>query len=144
MQTEAMRADEVRPAVVPPVLLLSFDRAVRDVVARAVGTTAVYRCSGVGGAHACLRHALPSLVVVDDRAVDSTERGWLLEEIHRSVPGAFVVYVADRQDADLERQVRARGVTYYTARPLDVDRLGRVLAALVERARAFVVAGGAS
>ena len=144
MQTEAMRADDAPPAVVPSVLLLSSDRTVRDVVACAVGTAAVYRCSGVGGAHTCLRHALPSLVVVDDRAVDSTERGWLLEEVHRSVPGAFVVYVADRQDAELERQVRARGVTYYTARPLDADRLGRVLAALVERARALIVAGGPS
>jgi len=139
-----MRVDDVRPAVVPSVLLLSFDHTIRDVVARTVGANAVYRCSGVGGAHTCLRHTLPSLVVVDDRAVDSTERGWLLEEVHRSVPGAFVVYIADRQDAELERQVRARGVTYYTARPLDVDRLGRVLAALVERARAFVVAGGPS
>ena len=136
--------DDVRAEALCSVLLLSLDSRLRDVVTRAAGAAAIYRCSGVGGAHTCLRQAVPSLVVIDDSAVDPTERGWLLEEVRRTAPGAFVVYVADRQDAELERQVRARGATYYTARPLDVDRLERVLATLIERARAFVVAGAPS
>jgi DNA-binding NarL/FixJ family response regulator len=142
VQTDRVPDGDVRAEALRSVLLLSLDLRLRDVVARAVGAAAVYRCSGVGGAHNCLRQAVPSLVVIDDSAVDPTERGWLLEEVRRFAPGAFVVYVADRQDAELERQVRARGATYYTARPLDVDRLRRVLEALIERARAFVVAGG--
>ena len=59
-----------------------------------------------------------SLVVFDDQPVAASDRGWALTEIRRCASRASIVYIADQHDADNERQARARGVLFYTAKPL--------------------------
>lgn len=131
-------------AVTPLILVLSRDRALREMVREAAPRAVTVCCTGACRAHDCLRRGPFALVVVDDAAVESSERGWLLGQVRRCAPGAFVVYVAAHQDAALERRVRASGVTHYTSRPLDAARLRRVLGALAEHARGLVVGTGAS
>lgn len=132
------------PAVTPPILLLSRDRALREIVREATPAAATVSCTAASRAHGCLQRGPFAVVVIDDAAVESSERGWLLEQVRRCAAGAFLVYVAARQDAELERRVRASGVTYYTSRPLEAARLRRVLGALAERADALVVGTVAS
>jgi hypothetical protein len=68
-----------------------------------------------------LRQGRPGLIVFDDAVVDKNERVWMLTQIKRFAPEANVLYVTAEHTPDLERQVRAQGVTYYG--PYDSGRL---------------------
>lgn len=73
------------------------------------------------------------LVVVDDEALFESERGTVLDQVHRLAAEADIVYIASDHSADRERAVRSRGVLCYTSRPADLDRLERVLRAAFRR-----------
>jgi DNA-binding NarL/FixJ family response regulator len=74
------------------------------------------------------------LIVIDEAAVAESERGWLLEQIHRHAPSAGVVYIARDNSPEVERSVRARGVLHYTSQPIERERLVQLLRAIVESA----------
>jgi DNA-binding NtrC family response regulator len=58
------------------------------------------------------------LVVFDDQSVVPADKGRTLSEIQRYASKAPIIYVAGDHDHDNERQARARGVLFYTAKPL--------------------------
>jgi response regulator of citrate/malate metabolism len=122
------------------VLLLSTDPRLRVLVRRAAGVAAIRFRARTESARRALETAAPSLVVVDDSALAPSERGWFLEQVRRLASETRIVYVASHHDAEMERSVRAHGVVHYTARPIDEDRLARVLAALVRPPALPVVA----
>jgi hypothetical protein len=73
------------------------------------------------------------LAIIDDQAVAERERGWLLTQVHKHLPGATLLYVAGVHTAENERRARANGAGYYTARPIQNDRLGCVLKAFMHQ-----------
>jgi len=74
------------------------------------------------------------LVVIDDDGIDETARGWLLGQTRKHAPDAMVVYIASAHNSDVERHVRAHQVQYYTSRPVDRERVHRVLASFANAA----------
>lgn len=72
------------------------------------------------------------LVIVDDGAVAEGERGWLLDQIRRRLPDAFIIYLASQHGPDVEKRARTHGVLYYTAKPVDTGRLTQVLRRLAK------------
>jgi len=76
------------------------------------------------------------LVIVDDAAVQEEARGWLLDRIRRLVPQALLIYVANAHSAAEERRARAYAAQFYTAKPLDRDRIQRVIESFVRAASA--------
>src|SRR5208283_5241357 len=58
------------------------------------------------------------LVIFDDQSVPASDRGHALSEIQRYASKASIIYVAGHHDHENERQARARGVLFYTAKPL--------------------------
>jgi CheY-like chemotaxis protein len=75
---------------------------------------------------AVLEKLRPWLVVLDDQLSD-LEGLDLLRHLHRSVPEAYVIFLASRHTAELECTVRQTGVLYYTEKPPDPLLLSRVL-----------------
>jgi DNA-binding response OmpR family regulator len=76
------------------------------------------------------------LVIVDDGAVDEEARGWLLDRIRKFVPQALLIYIASTHSEADERRARGYSAQYYTAKPLDLDRIARVIEAFVSTAGA--------
>jgi hypothetical protein len=66
-------------------------------------------------------------VVIDDVAIDQPTCVWLLDQVHRLAPDALVAYIASVHTPEVERRVRSRGVQYYLSRPVDRERMLRVL-----------------
>jgi DNA-binding NtrC family response regulator len=65
-----------------------------------------------------IREPNVKLVVFDDQSVPDSDRGWALTEIRRCASRASIIYVAGEHDHENEKQARARGVLFYTAKPL--------------------------
>jgi DNA-binding response OmpR family regulator len=82
-----------------------------------------------------LSEAAPQLIVIDDEAVTTDDRGWLLERIRRLAPRAYVIYVAARHDAETEKRARSHGVHYYMSKPIDPHRFTEVSQAFMRAAR---------
>jgi DNA-binding NarL/FixJ family response regulator len=122
---------------------LSADSQLRELVRRAAETAAMHVYARAENARRGLE-AAPSLVIVDDSALALPDRGWFLEQVRRLAPDARMVYVANHHDEEVERSVRAHGVLHYTSRPIDEDRLARVLAALIRPPTRLVAAPEAS
>jgi DNA-binding response OmpR family regulator len=76
------------------------------------------------------------LVIVDDGAVDEEARGWLLDRIHKFVPQALLIYIASTHSEADERRARGYSAQYYTAKPLDTDRVARVIESFIRSAAA--------
>jgi hypothetical protein len=74
------------------------------------------------------------LVIVDDCAVDEEARGWLLDRIHKFVPQALLIYIASTHSEADERRARGYSAQYYTAKPLDTDRVARVIESFIRSA----------
>lgn len=85
-------------------------------------------------AHEVLSRLKVRLVVVDDDKIEPEIRGWLLEQIRKHAASALVIYIAAEHDLEGERRARAHPVQFYTARPLDADRVRRVLESFVRAA----------
>jgi DNA-binding NtrC family response regulator len=76
------------------------------------------------------------LVIVDDGAVDEEARGWLLDRIRKFVPQALLIYIASTHSEADERRARGYSAQYYTAKPLDTDRVARVIESFIRSASA--------
>jgi hypothetical protein len=74
-----------------------------------------------------LQRADIGIVVIDDVAIDQPTCEWLLDQVHRCAPDALVAYIASAHTPEVERRVRSRGVQYYLSRPVDRERMIRVL-----------------
>ncbi len=116
------------------VLVVSGDGSLVEVVRKAYrsGWRVETRDEAVAGRE-ILNRTNVRMVVVDDSALIENERGWLLHRIRRSVPDAFVVYVAAQHSPEVEREARASGAAYYASKPIDGERLARVLHEVAER-----------
>ncbi|HUO04958.1 MAG TPA: hypothetical protein VMU16_07145 [Candidatus Binataceae bacterium] len=88
----------------------------------------VERCSDHADSRSILIRPGLKLIVIDDRDIDESTRGWLLDQIHRHARGALIAYIASSHSEEAERSIRAHQVHYYTSRPIDRDRTGRVIA----------------
>jgi hypothetical protein len=109
-------------------LVLTRERSLAALVERATdGSLVVEVHSGIRKAHDRLAWGDTRLLVVDDYVLAEHERGWFLDRARRIAPDAFIVYVASRHSPDVERKARARGVAYYTSRPLDEERFELLL-----------------
>jgi hypothetical protein len=67
----------------------------------------------------------------EDGAVDEEARGWLLDRIRKFVPQALLIYIASTHSEADERRARGYSAQYYTAKPLDSDRIARVIGSFV-------------
>jgi len=75
------------------------------------------------------------LVILDDQAVEESDRGWLLAQIRKHFSGASLLYVASLQSDDNEKRARANGAQYYVSRPLALERFGHVLESFLQAQR---------
>jgi hypothetical protein len=73
------------------------------------------------------------VVVLDDEIVPAAERGWLCKRISKLAPDAILMYVAAQHSEQVERIARAQGAMYYTAKPLDSDRVSGMLRSWLKR-----------
>jgi DNA-binding NtrC family response regulator len=67
------------------------------------------------------------IVVVDDESVEESTRGWLLDQLRKWAPQALVAYIAAEHSPENERRARTYRVQYYTSKPVDPERMLRVL-----------------
>jgi hypothetical protein len=107
------------------VLVISDNRSLARLVRKAVGgrLDVLVRKWDVPDRE-LLRQSKPKLIVFDDAVVDKSERIWMLAQIKRFAPEANVLYVTAEHAPELERRVRAEGVTYYG--PYDSGRLSAI------------------
>lgn len=106
--------DSARPILV----LLSRDRELSESVTQAAGSEWTVIRRDVDQLTNLIREPNVGVVVFDDQSVAALDRGWVLSEIRRCASKASIVYIADQHDPENERQARARGVLFYTAKPL--------------------------
>jgi DNA-binding NtrC family response regulator len=114
----------------PPVLVLTHDGALVELLTAAFGRNRIEARFDARSAREALAASNVRLVVVDDGALVESERGWFLDQARRRAPNAFVIYVASNHAPEVERRARTHGVLYYTSRPLETERLGRLLTGL--------------
>jgi hypothetical protein len=98
-------------------VLLSRDRELTERVKQAARSEWTVISRDVDQLTGLIREPNLGLVVFDDQSVAAADRGWALSEIRRCAPRASIVYIANQHDHDNER-ARARGVVFYTAKPL--------------------------
>lgn len=74
------------------------------------------------------------IVIVDDDVVPEEERSQLIANIHVWFPEGLIIYVAGSHSQAVERLARAGGVLSYTSKPIDAERVERLLSCLSSRA----------
>ncbi len=120
----------------PAVLLLTSDIALADLVGRIVARPwRIERCDSAARAREAVGHANIQLVVLDDEVVDDSERGWLLNQIKRYLPGVALLYIAARHTDEIERRARSRGAHFYTVKPVERDHFGSVIKSFMSSRR---------
>lgn len=124
----------------PAAVVLSHDGSLLELVLQAcVPPWVVEPCFGCRAASQMISERSIQLVVVDDEALAESEQGWFIDHVHRRSPDALIVYLASRHSPELERAIRAHGVLHYTAKPVETERLNRVLRGVAERAASRTV-----
>ena len=126
-----------RAQQLPTLLLLSADKSLVDLVNAASGPG--WKVSHYLNAHDRgdpLDRPNLKLVLVDDSAVEESERGWLLGQIRRRVPEASLLYVTVQHSEENERRARAQGALYYIAKPLQAPLFTQVLKAFLKAQQA--------
>jgi DNA-binding NtrC family response regulator len=116
----------------PAIVVFSADRQLVAMAVEAAGRDWIVRQSDdAAQAREVMSRLKVRLVVMDDEKIDPEIRGWLLEQIRKHAGSALVIYIAAEHDLDGERRARAHPVQFYTARPLDAERVRRVLESFV-------------
>jgi DNA-binding response OmpR family regulator len=133
----AVKADTKVTRRAPTLLLLSDDEALADLVRRIVArpwvlvhhSTQTY----------LRRDGFPQqnvrLVILDDQAVEETDRGWMLAQIRKRFSGTPLLYVAASQSDDNERRARSNGAHYYISKPVSADPFRHVLKSFLQAQR---------
>jgi len=118
-------------------VLFSADKELTGLVRRTVkGPWKIELCEDPAIGREALSRPSVRLVIVDDGAVDEEARGWLLDRIRKFVPHALLIYIASAHTEADERRARGYSAQYYTAKPLDNDRIARVIESFVQTATA--------
>ena len=106
------------PPRMPVLAMISGDEQLAETIgiAAAVGWT-VARLK-VADVPSLIREPNVRLVIFDDDSVSASDRGRTLSEIRHCAPNAPIIYVASEHDHESEKLARARGVLFYTAKPL--------------------------
>lgn len=133
----AVKGDPKAMRRLPTLLLLSDDEAlaglVRGIVVRPwvlVQHSTQKYLRGDGLAQQNVR-----LVVLDDQAVEETDRGWMLAQIRKRHSGTPLLYVAASQSDANERRARTNGAHYYISKPVSADRFRQVLKSFLQAQR---------
>ena len=118
----------------PTVLLLSDDQALTDFLGRIVQRPwkLVRHGAGKYASREVFTHPNVRLVILDDQAVEETERGWLLAQIRRHFSGTSLLYIAASQSDGNEKRARINGAHYYASKPLSLERFGYVLRSFLQ------------
>lgn len=116
-------------------LLLTSDERLRNIVNAACQAPWVVKNCVVEqpSRYAGLLEPSVKLALIDDESLPESERGWLLNQIHRREPNALVIYVAVHHSPEVEKLARAAGVLYYTSKPVDAARFTEVLRQAMSR-----------
>jgi DNA-binding NtrC family response regulator len=77
-------------------------------------------------------------VVLDDQAVEESDRDGLLAQFGRYYPGTALLYVAGSHGDDNERRARKNGAHYYVSKPLSLQRFSHVLQSFLQTEQAKV------
>lgn len=93
------------------------------------------RCVEASDARLYLRKTGVEIVIVDDDAIEQTNRGWLLDQARRWAPRALVAYIAANHSSEVERWVRSHRVQFYLSRPVDRELAIRVLRSFAQATR---------
>jgi DNA-binding response OmpR family regulator len=127
--------DETRLS--PRLLLFSDDQVLADLAGGVVKPPWKLVRQGADGLTGREVFAQPNvrLVVLDDQAVEESDRGWLLAQIRKHFSGASLLYIASLQSDDNEKRARANGAQYYVSRPLALERFGHVLESFLQAQR---------
>ncbi|HVN30163.1 MAG TPA: hypothetical protein VMT64_16810 [Candidatus Binataceae bacterium] len=142
---EAPRLDVSAPAQsdgeakgrAPTLVLFSADKALTGLVKKTVAAPwKIETCEDPAIGREALSRPSVRLVIVDDGAVDEEARGWLLDRIRKFVPQALLIYIASSHSEADERRARGYSAQFYTAKPLDFDRVARVIESFVRAADA--------
>lgn len=118
----------------PIVLLLSNDHALAKLAIRIVKRPWKLVCRPADKYAGRGLFALPNvrLVILDDQAVEESDRGWLLEQIRKQFSAPPLLYVAGSQSDANEKRARTKGAHYYVSKPLSIDRFGQVLQSFLQ------------
>jgi DNA-binding NtrC family response regulator len=132
----AVRTDPKGMRRAPTLLLLSDDEALAGVVRGIVMRPWVLAHHST---QSYLRREGPQqnvrLVILDDQAVEETDRGWMLAQIRKRFSGTPLLYVAANQSDANERRARTNGAHYYISKPVSVDQFGHVLKSFLQAQR---------
>jgi DNA-binding response OmpR family regulator len=121
----------------PTLLLFSGDKELTSLVRKSVKAPwKIELCEDPAIGREVLSRPSVRLVIVDDGSVDEEARGWLLDRIRKFVPQALLIYIASTHTEADERRARGYAAQYYTAKPLDLDRTGRVIESFARTASA--------
>ncbi len=117
----------LRTSVKPAVLAVTRDDTLIDLVTKVSGQRSVESRFDAPAAREFLLERNVRLVIVDDAAIAESERSWFLDQVRRWAPDAFVIYLASQHGPEVEKRARAHGALFYTAKPIDSERLTQVL-----------------
>lgn len=121
----------------PTLVLFSADKELTALVRQTVKAPwKIELCEDPAIGREALSRPSVRLVIVDDGAVDEEARGWLLDRIRKFVPQALLIYIASSHSEADERRARSYSAQYYTAKPLDLDRIARVIESFARTASA--------
>jgi hypothetical protein len=130
IKTVAQRNQAHRPTTDqgPPILaLLSNDDELTEAVRVAARSGWSVVKLGMAQVSDLIRELNVRLVIFDDQSVAASDRGWSLTEIRRCASRASIIYVSGEHDHENEKQARARGVLFYTAKPIITGQVKLVL-----------------
>jgi DNA-binding NtrC family response regulator len=122
-------------SIAPSLVMFSADKELTALIKKiAAAPWKIQRCEDPTIGREALSYPNVRLVIVDDAAVDEEARGWLLDRIRRFVPQALLIYIASTHTPNDEMRARRYSAQFYTAKPLDLDRTGRVIEAFIRTA----------
>jgi DNA-binding NtrC family response regulator len=110
------------------VAVFSADESIMKLVADLmIDSWVVENCTDPHEARAFLVKPGVRMVVIDDEAIEESTRAWLLGQVHMRASQALIAYIAAIHSPEAERRARAYSVQYYTSKPVDRERMLRVL-----------------
>jgi CheY-like chemotaxis protein len=123
-----------RTGLPPTVLLLSEDPALENLVVGVVRQPWTLACKSLTRFLAHQVFAQPSvrLLILDDEAIQESDRSWSLAQICMHFPGCALLYVAGSHSASNEQRARANGAYYYAAKPISHEQFVRVLQSFLQ------------
>ena len=129
-----MTTDSEETRLSPTLLLLSDDEALANFVLAIIKRPWKLVRQGADRFISHKLFNLPNvgLVILDDQAIEESDRGWLLAQIRKHFSGTSLLYVAGSQSDGNERRARTNGAHYYVSKPLSLERFGYVLQSFLQ------------